>query len=358
MKICYVWSKKFRHLNDFGISLDSNFDYHFSSESNELSQTKKTSLPKNFFGDDINEMSCVIGVSGKTTALELVCAATTDSDFLYDFIIVFEDDDKLYYVSDREINVNFGIEKANKSELNKLDVVFYSSKYETYDLELPETVKDLSFTNLINNDGFDDLLEKQTLFIYSNVSHIDTAGKNKPTFENGYWQNIDSLELLYVDLLSMIWDSYKTNEEVGQKETLICLDNFDARMHPVGQIEAVSKLIELLPKVTGNKVQVVLSTNSPMVLSDFPSQCVTNLDNKEHDFKTFGANLYEMYDESFNVDSRTGSFSQNYIKNILEMLGKDNDSLTDSEKKEILYSLKIISDQVIHFHIKKRADEF
>ncbi|WP_395407893.1 AAA family ATPase [Pseudoduganella sp. UC29_106] len=76
MKICFIWVRRFRNFEDFGLNLSST--EKFSYADGELRWDDVSPLPVDFFGREISEVTGIIGRngSGKSNALELICHAT------------------------------------------------------------------------------------------------------------------------------------------------------------------------------------------------------------------------------------------------------------------------------------------
>jgi hypothetical protein len=69
--------------------------------------------------------------------------------------------------------------------------------------------------------------------------------------------------------------------------------------------------------------------------------------------RTFGANLYDIYEQSFGLQQqRSGNISSKYISSIIRIL--DKDEITITEQEELRLALSIIDDELIENHIKKR----
>ncbi|MNR34114.1 hypothetical protein D3C85_1518540 [compost metagenome] len=118
-------------------------------------------------------------------------------------------------------------------------------------------------------------------------------------------------------------------------------------------MEFFDKLNSVLPNISSGDIQLVLSSHSPFLLSDLPTQCITILEPEHsiHETFTFGANLYELYSKAFFLGKeRTGIFAFNKIKNVLDLSEKEN--LTASEKEIISQYKNIIGDKIIKYNLE------
>lgn len=127
------------------------------------------------------------------------------------------------------------------------------------------------------------------------------------------------------------------------KTIIILLDEPDLQLHPEWQQKFISLLLDLLyvyfPKV---KFQIILTTHSPILLSDIPRRNVVFI-NKNPDgtsrvcneltFKeTFAANIHTLYNNSFFLDGvPIGEFAKHKIEVIHKQIdsGQINDNILD-----------------------------
>lgn len=95
------------------------------------------------------------------------------------------------------------------------------------------------------------------------------------------------------------------------KSTIILLDGFETAFHPEWQRKFLDTWIKFWEGVSyATKVQVILATHSPYIVSDLPKPCVAFLSRKEGETEsrvddpekhpaTLGANLFELYQNAF-----------------------------------------------------------
>lgn len=173
LKICYLWVRKFRNLNDSGINFSSTDKFSFDLPSHKISTKKISPLPNNFFGKGITEVTGIIGMngSGKSNILELVCKVlkrgnTTLSE---EFLIIVETENGLvcyhnFLVNPQSINctINF---KLYESSIDPLKVVYFSNVYDQRITNFDKEVSDIS-----SNKRF-------------SKPNIHLHGKNKSDFE-------------------------------------------------------------------------------------------------------------------------------------------------------------------------------
>lgn len=205
-------------------------------------------------------------------------------------------------------------------------------------------------------------VEGENLWHHQKLSHI---------FEilidgSASWYGASSGQKAYLNMFCSIWDSIERDSDDGH--SLICIDEGDLYLHPQWQVEFIDKLLKCLPAISNGKVQLILTTHSPLLISDIPKQCITIADSKtdqellkaeditSHAIQTFGANLYDIYSSSFGLkNQRSGNLSSQYINNILEILDKNILNAIDVEN--LNSALTIIGDELIIHHINVKLGE-
>lgn len=176
------------------------------------------------------------------------------------------------------------------------------------------------------------------------------------------WVGISSGQRAYVNLFSSIWNALQKQDNTS--DTLICIDEGDLYLHPQLQLEFIDKLVKVLPQLSRRRIQIIITTHSPLLVTDLPGQCLIILTQDDQGYtrsrkgyRTFGGNIYDIYRNTFDLDNkRTGNLSQNYITRIIDIL--DKQKLTDSDVNELSSSLSVIGDRLLIHHIEKRLVTF
>lgn len=150
----------------------------------------------------------------------------------------------------------------------------------------------------------------------------------------------------------------KINQENSNENILILLDEADLKLHLEWQRQFLYDLIEFLNTYPNNKFYVLYATHSPMILSDITNDRVVFLKRKDNNLNfsedkqdftknTFGANIYDIYSDSFFVNNFMGEFAQNKINEVIKIIDeykekkeKNPDEFMPNEKA--LDNLKIV----------------
>lgn len=127
---------------------------------------------------------------------------------------------------------------------------------------------------------------------------------------------------------------YNLKTKLGTKPIWLLIDEGDLYFHPEWQKKYFSELLDyvkfLFPK---NKVQIIITTHSPFIVSDLPKQnliflkqdaegmcCVANNDIQ---FETFGSNIHELFTNSFFLEGGLiGKFAKEQIQEIFDWCKK------------------------------------
>ena len=147
------------------------------------------------------------------------------------------------------------------------------------------------------------------------------------------------------------------------KTIIILLDEPDLQLHPEWQQKFIDILLQLLwlyfPKV---KFQIIITTHSPILLSDIPKNNVIFIDKNfdgssrvcnEVDFnETFAANIHSLYNNSFFLDGiPIGCFAKRKVEELYDKI--NNDVLSDN----IIEDIYRIGEPIIRGVLLKLYDE-
>jgi hypothetical protein len=190
------------------------------------------------------------------------------------------------------------------------DLCFFISESMVYDekglsIEFQLDSKSISFLEIILKLSFENgvLADGCKFYIY-------------PPFSTGQWKRVE----LVSKILSL-------DREPGQVVNLF-IDEPDADLHPELQARLVSWLINLM-EGRDKYFNIILSTHNPLILSDFPRRRVVYIgDNKPNNtkVKTLGANVYNLYKDSFLMPNAISDFIKRKIESSIRK--KDVSGLT------------------------------
>ena len=205
----------------------------------------------------------------------------------------------------------------------------------------------------------------------------------KKLVKNNYFLYFDwglsSGETAMLDLYSMFYQIYKSvlrdNENMKKKkeENLKCndivllIDEADAYFHPQWQKNYVNDTLNVAKQIfEGFDVQIILSTHSPIMLSDIPKQNVlylkkekdagTKVVPREERQETFGANIFSLFKDTFFLEgSGIGSFAEKRLTELIAEIHDEKNYKNNEKIRDIERHIGMIGDPFIR---KKFESEF
>lgn len=188
-------------------------------------------------------------------------------------------------------------------------------------------------------------------------------------FDMYYTHNFDSLTTLssgeqeLLNLYSRIYDSIVRQHQRGFSDEipqLFIFDEAEIGMHPEWQRKFVNYITTFLNdicNITKQKCQIVLTSHSPIILSDIPVQCCNMLKHGEdgetinvnyNRNQTFGSNIFELYKDSFFLaGGLVGEFASAYI----QQLDKDIEDVTPENKELLRNKVLLVGDRVVRDYL-------
>lgn len=141
------------------------------------------------------------------------------------------------------------------------------------------------------------------------------------------------------------------------KNVLLIFDEADLSLHPRWQQKFLLWIIQFTTSLfQGINIQIILTTHSPIMLSDFPRDNVIyldkNIDLLKQDFKrnikTFGNNIHTLFLDSFFLDDEgtVGAFAEKKINEIVSIL-RETRKVDDYDNK-ILKMINYVGDDLVH----------
>ena len=140
----------------------------------------------------------------------------------------------------------------------------------------------------------------------------------------------------------------------GAPDVIVMLDEGESHLHPQWQKEYIKVVTQYLPDIIGvPKIQMILASNSPFLISDLPHYNVVFLDEEEGKTKvqkkvatTFAANIHELLSQSFFLDSTIGRVAENKINEIIQWLNQDQE-MTSDQTEYVNKVIRLIDDPLV-----------
>ncbi|WP_343570380.1 AAA family ATPase [Sphingobacterium sp.] len=171
------------------------------------------------------------------------------------------------------------------------------------------------------------------------------------------WGGISSGQKAFLNLYSRL---YSVQKKITKENILITIDEGDLYFHPKWQIEYLNSLIQILPKIFAQRIQLILTTHSPFLVSDLTKNHLIYIENslsgcqileKETiEENTFGGNIGELYLNTFFLKgSLISSFAAIKIQDLIKKAKNSQESWTSTDQK----LLNQIGDKIIKFEIQR-----
>lgn len=135
------------------------------------------------------------------------------------------------------------------------------------------------------------------------------------------WDGLSSGEMSILNLLGRLYSGKKNYGNIANK--LLLIDEVDLGLHPEWQRLWVSNVLPLISETLcsdDQEIQVIITTHSPIILSDILNQDIIYLGDGELQEKTFGQNIYTLFDNTFFLDDVQGKFVSKKLDGISEFL--------------------------------------
>lgn len=193
----------------------------------------------------------------------------------------------------------------------------YESRYFIKSREKVEKLIDLQVDIITNKEKFNVQLNRRWRRSFPFLRAIISA----LTF---CWPGLSSGQLALLNLFGRL---HSLAEEVKDKESiLLLLDEVDLGLHPEWQRKWISTALPIIGEIfKGKHVQIILTTHSPIMLSDIYGENVLMLRKDpetgerqvvyggEVTSTSFGQNIHQLFKESFFLEQTKGDYSLKVI---------------------------------------------
>ena len=186
------------------------------------------------------------------------------------------------------------------------------------------------------------------------------------------WKTLSCGENFILNLYSRI---YSLSKNINTKIIVLFLDEGELGFHPQWQKEYLKILIDFLPQIfPDKKIQIILTSHSPFLVSDLPKENIIFLSKNEkgecvvsklQDRKeTFGANIHTLFTDSFFMKGGLmGTFAEKRINEVIAYLNGESikESLfngkTPKEQQELAEKyISMIGEPIIRNMLQKQLN--
>lgn len=221
--------------------------------------------------------------------------------------------------------------------------------YRRYDIDLHQLIiyiEKLDRDYFLTNNIIEIPIQDENIF--KDLANLINEFKGIFEFK---FSNFSDGEYIYINLFSNILKSVLHSK----KDCLILLDEPDINLHPEWARNFINDLVRLIEnEKTEGKVQIIITTHSPFIVTDFPKENVFGfIENQKYKTEIssasfgFAANIYDVVNSTFFMNAPIGEFALRKIQSL-----KGNLNFNEKEKL-----INIIDDKFIRNHLKEELNE-
>ncbi|MGG0338136.1 AAA family ATPase [Priestia aryabhattai] len=198
---------------------------------------------------------------------------------------------------------------------------------------------------------------------------------NHSTIQNEFmtmdWRNLSSGEKALLNLYSRFFYLAKLDSDNRKKANsphqlcnnlTILVDEGELYFHPQWQKELIYNLLNFLPYAFRSeqirRIQIIITSNSPFILSDLPSTNVIFLQRKRNESQvldgleeqpqTFAANIHSLLSNSFFIkDGLISSFAKEKVNKVIDLLINESSQVIKENNDIITKTIDMIGEPVI-----------
>ncbi|WP_164881331.1 AAA family ATPase [Enterobacter cloacae] len=146
------------------------------------------------------------------------------------------------------------------------------------------------------------------------------------------------------------------------KNIILLLDEYEAHLHPEWIRRFFDYLITMLSQFKEDvKIQVVIATHTPYIISELPKENIIKLVWKNNRRVTenchfgFGSNIFDIISDSFFLDNSLGAFARKKIDGVIEMLASEEPKGSE-ELIECLRIIELVDDPYLQSKLQQLVD--
>ncbi len=177
--------------------------------------------------------------------------------------------------------------------------------------------------------------------------------------------NLSSGEMARLNFFSTLdfyWNQKDITRKIKKKNYILILDEVEAFFHPEWQRTFIYDLIYFLEfqkkhNNAFNSVQIIISSNSPFLISDLPMENVISIEDKGDAIGGLGQNIHNLLSNSFFMKSTIGEFAKIKINKIIEELNNQKPEYLQQNKYDIESKINIIGEPLIRNKLREMLYE-
>ncbi|MCB2313469.1 AAA family ATPase [Clostridium tagluense] len=260
----------------------------------------------------------------------------------------------------------YGLEKCVVNVLNRFKSICEKSIQDDVNKKIDaliEIVEFISNSKIVPHETRSDYVEEEFYRIDNlerAIEFIEIYKKLQCDILTFDWDDIElsSGQKAFLSIFSRLYTIKKEINYSDYKELLIILDEPEVCFHPKWQKKLINDLLKFCEcQYRGKSVQLVITSNSPFIISDLPKNNIIFLKNEDGICKvaekagferTFGANIHTLLATSFFMDDGTiGEFARVKIGEIIKYLKEEEINSVLNKKEYIQLVIDNIGEPII-----------
>lgn len=210
----------------------------------------------------------------------------------------------------------------------------------------------------------DTLIDKISNFINIAIDERENENLPFPMYQHFFEYSIEDLsdgELAFLDIFTSLYEQIEEFTKV-KSQYIILLDEPESRFHPELARTFINQLIRVLKDLSNTEkpskiiksFQVIISTHSPFILSDIPSDNIVYIEKDingnsipmNKNVKTLGSNIHTLLKDGFFMSSTIGEYTKSKIKAVIKFLEsyKNNSYLEKDDTNKEIYTIRSIEE--------------
>ncbi|MEH7110641.1 AAA family ATPase [Bacillus sp. JJ1764] len=244
-----------------------------------------------------------------------------------------------------------------KNEIKNLKIIRKWQKITYYKLHSIE-----NFTNIYQDESSSDcdtpmkISSKHILLKEFITNYLQSF--NRKSYLHFEWVELSAGQVARLNIYSRLHYAMSILPE-HLKDVVIIIDEGELYFHPEWQRKWLWYFLRAISSVyIGRRVQIIISTHSPFVLSDLPNQNVIFLKKGEHGVQvieglddnqlTFASNINTLLSNSFFMDNGlVGEVAKIKINNLISLLNNKDPEVIRKNESQISKQLRYIGEPII-----------
>ncbi|EJR56169.1 hypothetical protein IIM_01261 [Bacillus cereus VD107] len=261
---------------------------------------------------------------------------------------------KSFYLSFRK-SIQNALKTKKKNKLDPQIIHNFLKELDNNYEAINEFITILSSWKIIKRDNNEFYVRTNDPNIPQLFDLYKTCNFSLPKIEM-HWSQLSSGEYAFLSLFSR----FNSIEEQLKNNSLILIDEGDLYFHPQWQKDWLYTFMDIISYIYKDRnIQIILTTHSPFILSDLPSNNVIFLKkdngnnvctvkNLEGNQLTFAANIHDLLTNSFFMhDGLVGKFAQNKINNLVDEILDSSPEQIRKNSSRIRKQIDIIGEPIV-----------